>query len=202
MEQLKQLVDAFYHPTLCGSISVSGRVSVFGWSVDKDSILVALAVQGSSTGVRAVWSAVVNGKQTLYMQKDDRTYGQSKMAYARGEYESYMQPVPDSNYLSMIVVSKSAFANHPSESRYLYIPDCADEMDLNNRLYHRIKEISTDPILPQWSDYLRKEGQRAMLCDPLSEFSSMGFKFWWMLNDRERWETVVSEGLSKGRIKI
>ena len=205
-------VSAFHFPVFVGKVSFAGSAACFGWAHGIEQELVAVSVMGGTTTIEAIWAGVMSGNSIAVQRSDESTekYWSARYGYTSGSsYKAYKSAVPNSSYISMIMLNQSLLHFNPS-SHYLYLPDIDD---LEERFFRRLKKICYLPVMRPWVKYLIHRGKaldtgnaRDRICGSLDSSSdywvSKGFKIFWMKNDRNRWEKIITDGLKSKNISI
>lgn len=215
MSDMSNRLSAFYglNKKSIGKVQVGNGLACYAWVTGKDNELVAASVMGSSVAIEGLWANVVMG-YNIYLVPNENPEWSRTNRYAsthNNKYKRNAVVVPNSNYLSMIVVNHALEKFVPG-SKYLYLPKL-DE-DLEDRVHERLKQICTIPVLKEWTSYLIKEGSglesaninKDRLCGEMRQdvrdWLAQGLNVFFMKNDKNKWESVITEGLRMNKISI
>lgn len=212
-----------YAPKMLGHVYGMSRVSVFGMAYDHEQTLIALSVQGPQTSIEQVHYKVQGQEDRFYVTlestEDGDRYDSSRSAYPRkSHYRIIKTAIPDTSDVSMIMLNDTLFAPVRGTSwTHVFMHDAEA---FKREVFLRVKNICYFPVLEAWKDYLTMYGMSAEfmgqpLCGKLighgekkdtygynAPWMSAGFSIGYIRNEREPWEKLISEGLSKGLISI
>lgn len=202
--KLDELMNQFYVPTPVGTLNVAGKVQCFGWCADSEGKLVALSVQGSVTGVRAVGASIWDNK-TIILRIDDYDYNTRPASTRDRKYVITYEAIPDSNFLSMFAFSETLL-RPVSTSTLTHIPHMHNREDTIERFYHRLKQIVQINVLPEWKEYLWQTGIDQGLMWPIGvtnlNWQSKGFNIYTIRSQRDSWHKIISDGLKFKKISL
>lgn len=205
-------LEPVFTPERCGSLYGHSRSSVFGFCYDHSGTLVALSVQASNTSIEQIHYKLQGQEDTIMLQPSDRN-DHTRSGYSRKDHFTIIKtPIPDTNEISMLMINHS-MKRPIKDALWTHVWYRGDEA-FKVELFHRVRQIVYLPVLEKWSSFLYRKGmvtvpgfRRAPLCGiftkrPKDHWLSAGFSIGYVMNSREEWEKLITDGLKNKEIEI
>lgn len=201
-----------YTPVRIGSWHDQAKMSVYGMAYDHTNSLIALSVMGAQIGVEQIHYKS-QGQEYSFSLNPASGYGWMRHARThKAHYEILKVPIPDSSDVSMIMLNDSLF-KISKDMDFTHVWYYNAEA-FKEELWQRVAQIVYIPVLPEWGSYLvthgmAKEINRRAMCgrlvnaaDDRYNWMCAGFDIGFILNDREAWTKLISDGLNKKLIRL
>lgn len=203
-----------YDPVKCGELAGYSKATVYGFTYDASSLLIALSVQAPSITVEQIHYTLQGQDKSVTL---DSTGSHARyVGSKKSHYKVFKTPIPDTSEVSLIMLNQTMF--RPVEDRFYTHVWYHSEEQFMEELFLRVRMLVYVPVKREWKEYLYRAGQRTFvrqfpMCDRLTymgpaekgiqrNWMSAGFSIAYIYADREAWEKVISDGLRTRQIEI
>lgn len=180
-------------PELVGSVSFGGlRAYCVGYAVDidEDDHVIYLALVGYRTAVRGVWAALLEHKPIEIAGQLFRR--------AEGAYLHRAVPLPESGLENMALLHHQASVSQLEPNQPFYLLNDSDDPPYA-RFFAMLNHAVVAPMLPQWAEWLWREGHRKELITHLE--ATRGTFAWRVHASDEVWLDLIQAGIRGGELK-
>lgn len=161
-------------------------------AITDGTTLVYLELLGPRQAVKANWAAIRSGRSmniygqgTINAQKEDR-------------FITLKTTLRECGWDHWCLIHQQASLQKMVPEQDFYVIDKGTG-NIPGNFYAQLAKAAPFPVLPHWTEYLWVQGR---LNDLITALGGTGLGGWKVFFIKEKWEEIVSKGLSEGKIKI
>ena len=184
----------------CGELtgSITGNVWCYGFAIH-DGVCVYVNLGGPRMAVEAIRARLSKGEIVNCVPWDapgiELTAGEGET----GMYSAFMQNIPEAKFTSLILLHEMVTQPNYGGKSTTFIFHVSDEQAMSQLRDHVTKLVKV-PVFPEWTGYLWKAGQSAMLLRPTRTGGDI--KLWTVTLDADAWTRLITGGLARGTVAL
>ncbi len=178
--------------------SITGNVYCFGYAIH-DGICVFVNMGGPRMAVEAIRAKLSKGDIVNCTPWDAPAIELTAGEGNSGMYHDYMQNIPEAKFTSLILCHDLLVnANYGGKSTTFILR--TDEAQAAAKLKHHVAELVKVPVFDEWTGYLYRAGQSAMLVRPTRSAGNIDLLS--VTLDIDAWTRLITGGIEQSVITL
>jgi hypothetical protein len=177
------------------TLSLAQGLSVYAPALtidDGEDTLVYLEMVGPKQSVKANWAALVGGGKVHWL-------GRKRIQLEGMKHHVKLQSALPCGWSNHILIHKQASLKEMNPEQPFYLLDDGRQA-IPPLFYPMLNKCLALPLLPEWADYLWRNGCERNLISLLDEGEGQGYAAWRVLPADKEWQGVVQTGLAAKQI--